>query len=91
VPVRRLDGFLEQQAIPHVDLLKLDCEGAEYGILFNRPESIWGRIANIALETHDTDEWKTRDMVDFLRARGYEVDVEERRITGNVWARNRKG
>jgi FkbM family methyltransferase len=91
VPVRRLDSFLEQQAISRVDLLKLDCEGAEYGILFSLPETIWGRIANIALETHDTDEWKTRDMVDFLRARGYEVDVEERRITGNVWARNRKG
>lgn len=91
VPVRRLDTFLDGEGIGHVDLLKLDCEGAEYGILFNLPDTAWPRIANIALETHDTDEWKTADMVTFLRSKGYEVDVEERRITGNVWARNRKG
>jgi len=91
VPVRRLDTFLDDHGIRQVDLLKLDCEGAEYGILFHLPDSIWPRIANIALETHLTDEWTTRDMVDFLRSKGYQVDAEERRVTGNVWARSPKG
>jgi hypothetical protein len=42
------------------------------------------------METHDTEEYKTLDMVEFLRSKGYEVDFEERRITGHVWARRKK-
>jgi hypothetical protein len=90
VRVVGLEGFLKERGNPHVDLLKLDCEGAEYGILFSLSEETYENISNIAMETHDTEEYKTLDMVEFLRSKGYEVDFEERRITGHVWARRKK-
>lgn len=90
VRVVGLEGFMRDHAIPHVDLLKLDCEGAEYGILFSLSDEAFACISNIAMETHDTEEYRTRDMVDFLKTKGYEVDFEERRITGHVWARRKK-
>lgn len=90
VKVLSLYAFLETSGIRRVDLLKLDCEGAEYGILFHLPDEAFDKIDNIALETHDTEDWKTRDMVDFLQGKGYEVSFETRRITGNVWAKNRR-
>jgi FkbM family methyltransferase len=89
VRVIGLEGFLRDRGIRRVDLLKLDCEGAEYGILFNLSEEAFAGIRNIAMETHDTEDCKTSDMVDFLRRKGYEVDFEENRITGHVWARRK--
>lgn len=91
VKVRRLDGFLEEHGMKRVDLLKLDCEGAEYGILFSLPDEVYEGILNIALETHETEEWKTLDMVRHLRSKGYEVVYEDRGATGHVWARRIPG
>ncbi|NOX24542.1 MAG: FkbM family methyltransferase [Deltaproteobacteria bacterium] len=34
------------------DLLKLDCEGAEYDILFNTPKDIFDKIDQMAIEVH---------------------------------------
>jgi len=90
VKVCALYSFLQASGIGRVDLLKLDCEGAEYGILFHLPDEAFDQIAHIALETHDTEEWKTRDMVEFLQRKGYEVAHETRRMTGNVWAKKEK-
>ena len=89
VRVVGLEGFMKDNGIGRVDLLKLDCEGAEYGILFNLSVEAFACIRNIAMETHDTEEWKTGDMVRFLKSKGYEVDFEEGRVTGHVWARRR--
>ncbi|HVY01969.1 MAG TPA: FkbM family methyltransferase [Candidatus Nanoarchaeia archaeon] len=38
--------------IKRCDLLKIDCEGAEYEILYNTPRKIFDKINNIALEYH---------------------------------------
>lgn len=87
VRVVGLEGFFRSEGIARVDLLKLDCEGAEYGILFSLSDKTYEGISNIAMETHRTDEHDTRDLVVFLRSKGYEVDCEERGVTGHVWAR----
>ncbi len=89
VRVVALEGFMKDNGIGHVDLLKLDCEGAEYGILYNLSDEAFAGIRNIAMETHDTEEGKTGDMVSFLKGKGYEVYFEEGRVTGYVWARRR--
>lgn len=39
-----------------INLLKLDCEGAEYGILFSIGQDIYARIQNIRLEYHSGNE-----------------------------------
>jgi FkbM family methyltransferase len=53
VPVTTLQRILEERNIPRVDLLKLDCEGAEGLILPATPESTMLRIRRIAMEFHD--------------------------------------
>jgi len=52
VPAHSLAAILGDPRIPVVDLLKLDCEGSEYGIIFDTPDPVWERIAAIRLEFH---------------------------------------
>jgi FkbM family methyltransferase len=74
-----------------IDLLKLDCEGAEYEIMFETPREALDRVRRIVMETHvrkglaHTHE----EMVAFLRARGY-VIREMVQYPGSsylIWAR----
>lgn len=40
------------EGVKHVDLLKMDCEGAEYDILFGAEESLFDKIGQISMEMH---------------------------------------
>jgi FkbM family methyltransferase len=56
------------------DLLKIDCEGAEYGILMKADPSCWGRIKQIVLEYHDhVTTYSHTDLVRFFEEKGYAV------------------
>ncbi|MFD9697504.1 FkbM family methyltransferase [Lentzea sp. NPDC059081] len=56
VEVRRLSDVLDELGLDHVDLVKLDAEGAELGILGTlRPED-WAKIAALVLEVHTTSD-----------------------------------
>jgi FkbM family methyltransferase len=58
------------------DLLKLDCEGAEYPILFGAPRSTLERIQRIVMEYHDNLTPHTHsDLIRFLHGRGFEVET----------------
>jgi FkbM family methyltransferase len=58
------------------DLLKLDCEGAEYSILFGVPQSALEKIRHIVMEYHDnTTPYNHNDMARFLKERGFEVEM----------------
>jgi FkbM family methyltransferase len=52
VRAETLAGIVVKHRIEYVDLLKLDCEGSEYGIIFETPEEIWDRIGSVRLEYH---------------------------------------
>jgi len=52
VHVVTLDRIFSEQGIEHCDLLKLDCEGAEYDILYAASETTLARIRRIAMEYH---------------------------------------
>jgi len=47
-----LEDVFREHAVAACDLLKLDCEGAEYGILAAVPGDLWPRIARVRLEYH---------------------------------------
>ena len=47
-----LEGILERYSINHVDLLKLDCEGAEYEIIHAAKATTFFKIKNIRMEYH---------------------------------------
>ena len=70
-----LDAFA-LTGIETCDLLKLDCEGAEYAILFDTPEPVLARVQHIVMEYHDNIvQYTHRDLDRFLSERGFHVET----------------
>ena len=51
-----LQDVLDKQAVERIDLLKLDCEGAEYPILMGAAKETLSRVDRIIMEYHDLGE-----------------------------------
>ena len=76
VPAITLAQILDDQQLPHCDLLKIDAEGAEYSILMGTGPETLKRIRRIALEYHDNTPAGTHDVLaDFLRKHDFQVRV----------------
>lgn len=76
VPSISLAEAFERLAITRCDLMKIDCEGAEYPILFNTPAEVLGRIQRIVMEYHDSiTQYTHRDLQEFLSSTGFAVRV----------------
>ncbi|MDE3248244.1 MAG: FkbM family methyltransferase [Bacteroidota bacterium] len=65
VPAISLMQILEQNNIEKVDLLKMDCEGSEYPIIYETPAAAWTKIQQLTVEVHNLDDDKRN--VDALR------------------------
>jgi FkbM family methyltransferase len=62
--------------IKSCDLLKLDCEGAEYAILFDTPPSVLELVQRIVMEYHDNVvPYTHQDLTRFLTGQGFEVET----------------
>jgi len=58
------------------DLLKLDCEGAEYAILFGVPQPVLEQIQRIVMEYHDDpNHYNHGDLTRFLNELGFQVET----------------
>jgi len=69
-----LDDLFAQFNIHTCSLLKLDCEGAEYEILFNAKAETLRRIESIAMEYHvGLNEHSGEELEEFLRAHNFDV------------------
>jgi len=69
------DCFL-QNGIGECDILKVDCEGAEFECLYETPPEILGRVKNICLEYHnqwDHPRYTITDLTAFLHDHGFAV------------------
>jgi FkbM family methyltransferase len=76
VPAFSLADALKMLNMESCDLLKMDCEGAEYSILFGTPHSILERVQRIVLESHDNIvEYTHPDLVRFLTEHGFRVET----------------
>jgi len=51
-----LPSFITQQKITKIDLLKMDCEGAEYQIIYAMPDKNYDLITKFKLEHHLPEE-----------------------------------
>ncbi len=69
-----LEKILDRHRIGQVDLLKIDCEGAEFAILEDSPSKVLYKVSNIFLEYHD---WVPgadhRRLKTLLESRGFRV------------------
>jgi len=85
-----LRNILADQGLEAIDLLKINCEGAEYEILEGCSETDFKRIANIRLEYHKLDAHGRNGEIlsRWLKARGYRIERFTRRPneTGFIWA-----
>lgn len=74
------------------DLLKIDCEGAEFEILYNLPERYFSRIKNIRLEYHNhlnNPKNTGTALIEFLKNRGFKLTKLKKNsyYRGDVWMR----
>ncbi|MBU0706509.1 FkbM family methyltransferase [Patescibacteria group bacterium] len=93
-----LEKILDRHNIGQCDLLKIDCEGAEFAILEDSPQKVFDKVSHIFLEYHDwaasyggqvTGE-NHRRLKKFLEAHGYKVEDypnSKMKELGFLWCR----
>ena len=71
-----LKHFLHKYKIKKIDFLKIDCEGAEYEILFNCDFQTISKIDNIAMEFHNIDaERNCWSVIRYLQNCGFKTNI----------------
>ncbi len=85
VRVTTLALFMGEQGIQRIDLLKLDCEGAEWDILPSSIE-ILPKIGQICMEFHLGRGWTVERLAGSLRDGGFEVIHSPAIWDGFLWA-----
>lgn len=70
-----IERYCSKNNIENIDLLKLDCEGAEYSILYGISPKLIKRIDMICLETHTIDEKNGNKncLIKYLRQKEFTV------------------
>ncbi len=71
VPVRRLDGLIEQAGLPAPDVMKIDVEGAELEMLAGAERTLRERRPVLLIELHGTN----REVAGVLESLGYVAAV----------------
>ncbi|MDQ3536085.1 MAG: FkbM family methyltransferase [Bacteroidota bacterium] len=71
-----IPNIFKEYKIDHCDLLKVDCEGAEYNIIYNCPSTYFNKISNIVIEVH---KWvpenigTIKELISFLEGENFKV------------------
>ncbi len=80
-----LEDIVDQFSLSKIDILKMDCEGSEYKILYNLPDKLWGQITSLTMETHKgfhENETKSH-LVALLKKKDFEVKEDNSDL---LWA-----
>lgn len=88
VPAYSLETLFKRQKLNGIDLLKLDCEGAEYQILYNAPDHILSKISKMSIETHKGKD-RTESLMAlriFLGSKGFVTEALEEGKYSYLWA-----
>lgn len=84
-----LSDVLENYQLDLVNLIKLDCEGSEYAILYNCPKETLAKLQLISIETHpgDSENKNHSGMIAFLKKHGFTLKEQRNSDgTGYIWA-----
>jgi FkbM family methyltransferase len=82
--VRTLSDTIRQQDLEHVDLLKIDVEGAELDVLEGIEEQHWPRIQQLAMEISPAHKSALTGLSDRLRALGFTKVAVESTLGGTA-------
>jgi FkbM family methyltransferase len=93
VPATTLARAFDDRGIARCDLLKIDCEGAEFDIVLGLDRSVLDRVARVVLEYHDhVTPHRHEELVTFLEGHGFDVRVRPNpawKELGFLYAENR--
>ena len=85
VPVITFDQLVQDSVDSLIDLLKLDCEGAEYAILMGASAKSLARVQRIVMEYHDLDaEHEHSRLVRFLEGSGFSVQLHTNPVHAEI-------
>jgi len=74
IRVTNIGKIIEENHIEKINLLKLDCEGAEFPILMKLSKTEIEKIEKISAEVHlDLSEKKLKDLENFLKVSGFRI------------------
>jgi FkbM family methyltransferase len=78
VPAISLQEIISGNGFNRIDLLKVDCEGSEYPIIYETPAALWSKINRLTIEVHNLDDEKRNHnyLGKFLQQQGYEVESQ---------------
>jgi SAM-dependent methyltransferase len=77
-----LDSITLKYNIPNESVLKVDCEGCEYGFFSTAPPRLISRYHTIIIEYHNG----VQHLADLLRASGFNVAIRGNKKTGLIYA-----
>lgn len=84
-----LEDIFVENNIEKCDVLKCDCEGAEYEIFYNAPDEILQKIKEIRFEYHNLTEKTSNidNLTTFLEGKGFERTIfrSDTPLSGNAW------
>jgi FkbM family methyltransferase len=90
-PSISLAQAFDRVGITQCDLLKMDCEGAEYAILFHTPSEALEKVQRIVMEYHDDiavgpdgEPYTHKDLANFLTEQGYRIRVQTNFVHSNL-------
>lgn len=80
-----LADVLTINKVERVDLLKLDCEGAEYDILLPAAPETLARVERIVMEYHDDlTPHRHEELVKYLSEQGYQVETVSNKVHASL-------
>lgn len=83
-----LASVVEKEKLDVIDILKMDCEGSEYPIIYNTPDEVLKIIRSMCIETHQgtEDNESLNALVTYLEKKEYHVEYVDEGETGYIWA-----
>lgn len=86
-----LEDIFRKHNVAYCDLLKIDCEGAEYEILFSTQKELFSKIDKIVMECHNprffdiaNPAYSYDKMIAFLKNLGYKTRVVHENAMHNL-------
>ena len=75
--LRTMSSVIEEENVSKIDLLKVDCEGAELSVLLGIKEEHWPMIKSTVIEIHDLDN-RLEVVKELLTKQGFTKILTER-------------
>lgn len=65
-----LSTVIEENSLDRIDLLKIDCEGAEWSVLQGIKSIDWNKIKSVVIEVHNIDD-RLKKIQELLKEKGF--------------------